>query len=178
MGKVVLYISLSLDGYIADMDGGVDWLGGEDADCQGDYGYGEFWSSVGAVVMGGHTYRQVRWELSPEAWPYEGKVVYVLTHHPEKNAPPGVHFAQEDAADLVRRLREEVDGTVWICGGADVAEQCLPEIEEFRLSVMPVLLGAGIPLFRAGRSRQDLHFVSCRQENGVVELTYRRKRMD
>ena len=178
MGKVVLYISLSLDGYIADMDGGVDWLGGEDADCQGDYGYGEFWSSVGAVVMGGHTYRQVRWELSPEAWPYEGKAVYVLTHHPEKNAPPGVHFAQEDAADLVRRLREEVDGTVWICGGADVAEQCLPEIEEFRLSVMPVLLGAGIPLFRAGRSRRDLHFVSCRQENGVVELSYRHKRMD
>ena len=59
-----------------------------------------------------------------------------------------------------------------------MAEQCLPEIEEFRLRVMPVLLGAGIPLFRAGRSRQDLHFVSCQQENGVVELTYRRKRMD
>ena len=80
------------------------------------------------------------------------------------------------AADLVRRLREEEgDGTVWICGGADVAEQCLPEIDEFRLSVMPVLLGAGTPLFRAGRSRQDLHFVSCRQENGVVELIYRRR---
>ena len=175
MGKVVLYISLSLDGYIADMDGGVDWLGGEDAAYQGDYGYAAFWDSVEAVVMGGRTYRQVRRALSPEIWPYAGKPVYVLTHYPEENAPTGVHFLQGNAAELARRLREAVDGAVWICGGADVAEQCLPEIEEFRLSVMPVLLGAGIPLFRAGRSRQDLHFVSCRQENGVVELTYRKQ---
>ena len=175
MGKVVLYISLSLDGYIADAAGGVDWLGGEEAAFQGDYGYGEFWSGVGAVVMGGRTYRQVRRALSPEIWPYAGKPVYVLTRHPEENAPTGVHFLQGNAAELARRLREAVDGAVWICGGADVAEQCLPEIEEFRLSVMPVLLGAGIPLFRPGLERLPLSLVSQRQENGVAELIYRRR---
>ena len=175
MGKVVLYISLSLDGYIADMDGGVDWLGGEDADCQGDYGYGEFWSSVGAVVMGRRTYRQVRWELSPEAWPYEGKVVYVLTHQAEADAPEGVRFISGPSAQLLRQLREQTNGTVWVCGGADVVEQCLPEIEEFHLTVMPVLLGDGIPLFRPGRERIPLTLAALRRENGVVDCVYTRR---
>ena len=175
MGKVVLYISLSLDGYIADTAGGVDWLGGEKAEYQGDYGYRAFWETVGAVVMGGRTYRQVRQELSPETWPYEGKAVYVLTRHPEKDAPPGVQFTAGDAGDLVRSLREQTEGAVWICGGADVTEQCLTEIEELRLSVMPVLLGDGIPLFRPGRAPVPFALTAMRQENGVVELTNHRK---
>ena len=53
MGKIVLYISTSLDGYIADTSGGVDWLGGEEAGYQGDYGFGGFFETVGAVLMGG-----------------------------------------------------------------------------------------------------------------------------
>ena len=70
MGKIVLYISISLDGYIADIDGGVDWLGGENAGYQGDYGFSAFFETVEAILMGGRTYRQVRQELSPDVWPW------------------------------------------------------------------------------------------------------------
>ena len=172
MGKVVLYISISLDGYIADTAGGVDWLGGEKAGYQGDYGYRAFWETVDAIVMGGRTYRQVRRELSPDVWPYEGKAVYVLTHQVEEAAPAGVHFVTGPIKGFLCQLREQNNGSVWICGGADVVAQCLPEIEEYHLSVMPVLLGDGIPLFQPGRVPQALSLMSLRQENGVVQCVY------
>ena len=71
MRKAVAYLAVSLDGYIADADGGVGWLGAF-ADEQEDRGYEAFVQSVDTVVMGGRTYRQVAEELSPGAWPYEG----------------------------------------------------------------------------------------------------------
>ena len=175
MGKIVLYISISLDGYIADINGGVDWLGGENAGYQGDYGFSAFFETVEAILMGGRTYRQVRRELSPDVWPYQGKQVYVLTHQAEADAPEGVRFISGPSAQLLRQLREQTTGTVWVCGGADVVGQCLPEIEEFHLTVMPVLLGDGIPLFRPGRERIPLTLAALRRENGVVDCVYKRK---
>ena len=114
MGKIVLYISISLDGYIADIDGGVDWLGGENAGYQGDYGFSTFFETVEAILMGGRTYRQVRRELSPDVWPYQGKRVYVLTHQAEADAPEGVRFISGPSAQLLRQLREQTTGTVWV----------------------------------------------------------------
>ena len=178
MGKIVLYISTSLDGYIADTSGGVDWLGGEEAGYQGDYGFGGFFETVGAVLMGGRTYRQVRRELSPDTWPYRGKQVYVLTRQAEADAPEGVRVVAGDVPDLLRRLKAQTDGIVWVCGGADVVEQALPEIEEFRLTVMPTLLGDGIPLFRPGGTRISLALNALRRENGVVDCAYTRKQID
>ena len=63
MRKVILYIAVSLDGYIADAWGGVDWLGGQSADYAGDYGYEAFTAQVDTVIMGGRTYRQITQEL-------------------------------------------------------------------------------------------------------------------
>ena len=91
MRKVILYIAISLDGYVADNNGSVDWLGGVDVDYAGDYGYDDFIANVDTVVMGGRTYRQVVQELSPNVWPYAGLQSYVLTRQPlpDKNE---IHF--------------------------------------------------------------------------------------
>lgn len=83
MRKAVAYLAVSLDGYIADADGGVGWLGAF-ADEQEDRGYEAFVQSVDTVVMGGRTYRQVAEELSPGAWPYEGLDCWVWT---QQNGP-------------------------------------------------------------------------------------------
>ena len=83
MGKIVLYLAMSVDGYIADEQGGVGWLGAF-ADEQEDRGYEAFVQSVDTVVMGGRTYRQVAEELSPGAWPYEGLDCWVWT---QQNGP-------------------------------------------------------------------------------------------
>ncbi len=174
MRKVVLYISLSLDGYIADPNGGVDWLGGEDRNYTGDYGYGEFIRTVDTVLMGARTYRQVTEELSPDAWPYRGLTVYVLTHRPWATRK-GVRFVDGSPSKLLQRLRQEAGGDIWVCGGADLVRQCMGEIDEFHLSIMPILLGEGTPLFPSGSPPVSLRLTALRQENGMVECVYRRR---
>ena len=58
MGKIILYIAISLDGFIARRDGDIAWLTAFD-DKDEDYGYAAFYASLGAVILGGKTYRQV-----------------------------------------------------------------------------------------------------------------------
>ena len=171
-GKAILYIAVSLDGYIADSSGGVGWLGGEDPRYDGDYGYESFFRGINTVVMGWNTYRQVDTELSPGQWPYGGKETYVLTHRrlPDRE---GIHFVERPAVELVSQLKGR--GDVWICGGAAIVEQVLEQTDEFRLSVMPVLLGGGIRLFpQDGMHR--LALVSAETENGVLNCIYRKIR--
>lgn len=113
MRKVILYIATSLDGYIADSNGGVSWLGGEDADYQGDHGYSEFLKSIDTVIMGMKTYRQVVEELSPDVWVYEGMKTYVLTHQKKENKED-IEFIEGDICDLIKSLKEETGKDIWI----------------------------------------------------------------
>lgn len=171
--KTVLYISASLDGYISDMSGKVGWLGGHDPAYSGDYGYQGFFQSVGAVVMGWNTYHQVVTELSPGVWPYGEKDTYVLTHR-QIQGDGNIFFVNESAPKLVQKLKTHGSGEIWICGGADIVAQLLPEgiIDEIHLSIMPCLLGGGIKLFPAGQLKR-LALISAETENGVLKCIYR-----
>ncbi len=80
MRKIVLYIAMSLDGYIADANGGVSWLRGQDPDSESEGSYPEFVRDIDTVVMGWETYHQVITELSPDEWVYEDLMTYVITH--------------------------------------------------------------------------------------------------
>ena len=71
MRKVVLYVAMSLDGYIADKDGKVDWLAGQEDNAETADSYADFEKTTDTVIMGWTTYRQVTTELSPEQWVYE-----------------------------------------------------------------------------------------------------------
>ena len=79
MRKVILYIAVSLDGYIADGKGAVDWIGGHDENVEMEDTFTPFFSGVDMVIMGRKTYNQIVTELSPDRWPYEGATTYVLT---------------------------------------------------------------------------------------------------
>ena len=159
MRKVILYIAISLDGYVADNNGSVDWLGGVDVDYAGDYGYDDFIANVDTVVMGGRTYRQVVQELSPDVWPYAGLQSYVLTRQPlpDKNE---IHFVTQSPVQLVERLRQQL--------------MVHNLIDEYDLSVMPCLLGDGVRLFGKMPSLQ-LDLISANAENGVVRYQYKRR---
>ena len=102
MRRTVLYIAMSLDGYIADRSGEVDWLYGSG---EGEGSYGEFSRTVGTVIMGRTTYDQITTVLSPGDWPYCGMSCYVVTNRPAAPAE-GVTFTSEPPSALVRRLRE------------------------------------------------------------------------
>lgn len=80
MSKVVLYIAMSLDGFIAKEDGDVAWLEGQETGQPELGSYPEFIQTVDTVILGYTTYQQIVEELSPNEWPYKGKQTYVLTH--------------------------------------------------------------------------------------------------
>jgi dihydrofolate reductase len=170
--RVVLYVALSLDGYIAEADGGVGFL---DSVREAESDYEEFVADVGSLVMGRRTYDQVLgW-----GWPYEGKPTAVVTRRPLGDAPAGV-FANDghDLRALVDDLAARAEGAIWLVGGGEVAGAFFRGdlVDELRLSVVPVLLGEGVPLW-AHTGRRDFTLTSCDDLGaGMARLRYGVKR--
>ncbi|POE40591.1 riboflavin biosynthesis protein RibD [Lacticaseibacillus paracasei] len=177
MRKVVLYIATSLDGYIADTDGGINWLGGQDSNYAAtDNSYADFIAGVDSVVMGYSTYKQVTTELSPGVWPYAGMQSYVLTHH--QPAPmKDVQFVTKSVVDLIENLRQKSGNSIWIMGGASIVNPLIAAnmIDEYHLSIMPYLLGDGIRLFNPHKQTLPLRLISTTATNGVIDCVYQRR---
>lgn len=170
--QFVLYIATSLDGYIARPDGRIDWLPAIDPMVE-DYGYNAFYETIDALVMGASTYEQV---LSFGEWPYPGKPTYVLTRRSRTSSQPEVVFVQDGMAALQHQINQANYRRVWVVGGGQIVSAFLQQdlLDEFIITVMPILLGAGIPLFQSIPERQ-LQLVQSRAfAFGAVELIYRR----
>ena len=174
MRDVVLFIAMSLDGYIASPDGGIDWLGGESSESSDSGSYERFIAGVSDIVMGHTTYRQLTTELLPGAWPYAAQKTYVLTHREKQAAPEGVAFVNEQLSELIGRLKREAGGEIWLCGGASVAHQAmrLGLVDRYHINVMPTIRGAGIRLFDALERPVPLRLISTEHYNGIVDLVY------
>ena len=171
--RLILYLAVSLDGYLARKDGSVDFLSGHQPDWPGDYGYQDFISGIRAVVMGGNTYREITQVLSPGAWPYEGLDCYVFTH---RSLPPkeGITFADADPCALVRELKARPGRDIWLCGGAVLAQALAAAglIDRYEITVIPTLLGGGVPLFGTLVQEQKLRLLGTNTFNGMAELIY------
>ena len=183
--KCSVFIATSLDGYIARSDGSIDWLNTANAvvppgeDC----GYKAFMSTVDTLVMGRNTFEQV---LTFGEWPYGDTPVVVMSHHASPlppNSPQTVMSSQEAPTDLVARLRAQgkrhlyIDGgiTVYIDGGITVQSFLLERlVDELTITVVPILLGTGKPLFGPLRSNICLlHVATQVYEFGFVQHKYR-----
>ena len=177
------YLAQSLDGYMAEADGGLDWLtgyGGEaqlDAAEATDGAYDTFYAEVGALAMGSATYEFVLAEAS--GWPYEDGPSWVFTTR-ELPLPEGAEGADlRFVRGAVRPVCEEMveaagERNVWIVGGGDLAAQVADEglLDEVHLTIVPVVLGDGIPTLPR-RLRQRLELAGVRPfRNGMVELRY------
>ena len=175
--KLVLYIAVSLDGYIADEHGGVSWLDSA-TEPVGDGGYAAFLERIDTVILGRRTYDQIVTELSPEEWVYHGLQSIVLTHRPCADTEE-ITFTCEEASSLAKRLKAQPGKDIWICGGAAVAGQFMERglVDEYYLTVLPVLLGAGIRLFGGGIF-QTLSLAESRTEGGMLVCRYHPKEMD
>ena len=176
--NVILYLAMSVDGYIADERGGVGWLDDYAPPDGEGAGYRALLSRIDTVVMGRRTYDQIVTELSPGQWVYDGLQSYVLTHEPRQNLPE-ITFTDKPACELLKTLRQEPGKDIWICGGAMVARQLAEQglIDEYELTIVPVVLGGGVRLFGGGRT-QRLAFMGSRQENGLVTLRFCRAGRD
>ena len=176
MRKVILFIAVSLDGYIADKNNSVDWLSGQNENEENIDTYSTFIKDVDTVIMGWNTYHQIVTELSPAEWVYTGLTSYVITHR-ELSSTNEIIFTKKNPCDLVSELKREQGKNIWICGGADIVQQLIKDelIDEYYLSVIPTILGAGIPLFGTIPDEIKLELVHTQTYNGIVELIYTRR---
>jgi len=176
MRKIVLFIAMSLDGYIADSNGGVGWLNGDGSDKENLDVYSEFVKDIDTILMGWNTYYQVVTELSPTEWIYGDFITYVITHS-EKNSTDKIRFTNENPIDLLAKLKSESGKNIWICGGANLVRQLIRSdlIDQYYISVIPTLLGAGIQLFGNTEKEIKLKLLKTQTYNGITDLVYTRR---
>ncbi len=168
--RIRLYMAASLDGFIADVAGGVDWLRPYEAE---DVGFGAFLHEIGTIVTGRRTYDQA---LGLGSWPYGGKRMVVLSHRAlAPGAPEGVETYSGDISALADSLRRETAGDIWLLGGASVAQEFMKRdlVDRIELYLVPVLLGAGVRLFGPAGHARTLAFSEAKSfPNGIIGLLY------
>lgn len=172
MRDVVLYITASLDGFIAETGGGMAWLDAANA-AGSDFGYQEFYARIDAMLMGAKTYEFVR-GVTP--FPHADRDVYVFTSRELPVAAPSVHLVRDDAAAFVSGLKELAGGTIWLVGGGELNRTVLDArlVDEVRLFVQPIVLGSGVPLLASPHANRTLDLLGVREwPADVVELRYR-----
>lgn len=167
---------MSLDGYIAAPDDNLDFLSTVEQEGE-DYGYGDFIKTVDTVIMGRRTYEIVV-SMMAGHFPHTEKDAYIIT---QKTRPDvgSVKFYSGDLKALVHKLKSEKGKDIFCDGGAEIANELLKNdlIDEFIISIIPVLLGDGIKLFKDGRPELKLELISTKQyEKGLVQLHYKRFR--
>lgn len=171
--KVIVYIAMSLDGFIAKKDDNIDFLNAVEEEGQ-DYGYNDFIKTVDTVIMGRRTYDKV---LSfGIGFPHADKDTYIITR--TARAPVDkINFYTGDLQKLVNLLKSKSGKNIFVDGGGLVIQELLKNnlVDEFYISIIPTLLGAGIPLFDVGRAELNLKLVSSKAFNkGLVQLHYER----
>lgn len=176
MRKVILFIAMSLDGYIADKRGQVDWLRGQDENADNLNTYSVFVKDIDTVIMGWNTYHQIVTELSPDQWIYEDLKTYVITHR-QIASTEKIIFTQENPCDLVKNLQKEKGKDIWICGGANVIHPLIETrmIDLYHISVIPVILGDGIRLFPPMEGDILLRLKRSQTYNGIMDLVYEKR---
>ena len=193
MAKTQYYCAATLDGYIADPDDGIDWLTGYEGTYDGEVaapspmgeggGYERFYDEIGALVSGSATYEWVLDHYS-DPWPYLGKPWWVLSSR-EQAIPAGdgidVRVAEGEIAGLHEQMLATADGrNLWVLGGGNIASQLAEAglLDEVLLTVVPVVLGEGKPLFERPLPGPMQLTSSSAFGNGMVELRYRLGRSD
>lgn len=171
--KVILYIASSLDGYIAKPNDDLSFLSIVQQDGE-DYGYADFVKSVNTVILGRKTYDWVMTQV-PE-FPHADKNSFIIT----RTSRPSVgktSFYTDNLKDLILRLKSEQGKNIFIDGGAEIVNELLKEnlIDEFIISIIPILVGSGTKLFKDGRPEQKLELISTKQfDKGLTQLHYKR----
>ncbi len=178
--RVTVHMAASLDGYVARRDGRVDWL--ETAD-EFDGGrtmdpafVAELLRSIDCYVMGSRTYETaLRFEAQGLGWSYGDKPTIVLTSRRLAVTRENVELYSGDLAELVNGRLRPAFRSIWIVGGSIVAAECLRLglADELRYSILPILIGDGIPFFDRLDRDVALHLTGVdAYKNGMVELRY------
>lgn len=179
MRKLSIYIATSLDGYIAKPNDDLSFLKSVEKEGE-DYGYSAFTATIDTIILGRKTYDWVRKEIGASHYDNGDKNVYVITRT-EKPDIGKTKFYTGNLTELVKQLKNENGKNIYCDGGAEIINELLQNdlIDEFIISVIPVLVGNGTRLFKDGRPEQQLELVHTKAfVTGLTQLHYKRKVKD
>jgi len=173
----MIYIAASLDGYIAKPNDDLSFLKLVEKEGE-DYGYAEFTKTIDTIILGRKTYDWVVREIGSSHYDNGERNVYVIT----RTARPGVGkktFYSGDLTELVQKLKSENGKNIYCDGGAEIINELMRSdlIDEFIISIIPVLVGNGTRLFKDNRPEQNLGLVNVKSfDTGLTQLHYKRKK--
>ena len=178
--RVTIHMAASLDGFIARKDGGVDWLETSDEFADGETVDQEFAAAflktIDCYVMGSRTYETaLNFEARGLGWVYGDKPVFVLTSRELLRTRKTVRFYTGDLVQLVNGRLRPAFRAIWFVGGGVVSGECLRLglADEVRYSILPIVIGDGIPFFEKLDRDIALHLAEVKAyRNGMVELRY------
>src|SRR6476646_98852 len=172
MRNVILGVGISLDGYIARLNGAVDFLF-----MPKDYSMAPFFKTIDTAIMGRKTLDAgLKMGGSFSGW---SMAFYVFSRSKPPGERNGVVFTNESPAALIGKLRKRRGKNIWLMGGGELARDFLkPDlVDELYLGVVPVLLGEGIPLFPGGFPQRDFALIENKTySKGLIGLKYARDR--
>ena len=175
MRKLSLFIATSLDGYIAKPNDDLSFLQIVEQEGE-DYGYSEFTANIDTIILGRKTYDYVLKEIGASHYDNGQRDVYVITRT-ERPKVGRTTFYTGNLKDLVEQLKAEEGKNIYCDGGAEIINELLQHdlIDEFTISIIPILLGNGTRLFKDGRPEQAVELVSTKQFDTVLtQLHYKR----
>ena len=182
--RITIHMAASLDGFIARKDGSVDWLETSDEFADGDTldpGFIEaFLKTIDCYVMGSRTYETaLRFASKGLGWSYGDKPTFVLTSRELPRIRETVRFHSGDLAQFVTERLRPTFHNIWFVGGGMVSAECLRLglADEVRYSILPILIGNGIPFFEKLDRDVPLHLAEVKgYRSGMVELRYEVRR--
>jgi dihydrofolate reductase len=175
MRKVIYSVGVSLDGYIADSNGGFEWLNRATAKAKGeDFGMRELFASIDTVLMGRKTYEVAR-KFGAKGAIYPGMRNYIFSRTLPPGERDGVDFVADNPAEFINELCLQPGKNMWLCGGGELAREFLMSglVDEIRLGVVPCLVGNGLQAFPPEFAETALELTTVKQyKGGIVELRY------
>jgi dihydrofolate reductase len=172
MAKVILYIATSQDGFIADKNGGVDWLP-QPTDQGDEFGYEVLMKRISSIVMGSTSYKQI---LGFGDWAWKDKTTYVFSSRSLELPHESISHTNTDVGASLTKIREEhPNQDIWLLGGAKLAASFAKEhlIDECIITLIPTTLGEGIKLELPYDNFTLTHAKSC--SGGMIQKFYEKR---
>lgn len=172
-GKIILNLAISLDGYIADEDGGFHWITGDGnstLNTEEKWDYGKFLEEIDIIVMGKNCYDQGFHKDFSE------KGVYIATSKEMENYE-NYHFIKGDIVSIVSDLRNQ-GKNIFLFGGGVLIDHFVKAnvIDEYVIGIIPTILGKGRKLFLENNPKIDLELQYYSVEEGVVVMKYSKRK--
>lgn len=175
--RIILNLAVSLDGFIADKNGGFAWIKGDDDktnDTENQFNFESFTNCVDIIVMGKLAFLDCPKETLDS---FKDKTIYVASNKSLETDYSNIIFIKGDITSQIKKLQEEDGKDIWLFGGAGLVDSFIKEdiIDEYIIGFIPIILGNGRPLFLENNPTINLKLTEYTVQEGIIVSRYVRR---